>query len=953
MFQKVLLPLVPSMHAGNGLIRGGDSVLFHDVAIKLAESIRVLGWSQWTLRPAEGATGNVSLLAIFYVIFGKNDPSLIIPINTLAHATSGLFIFLIARHLWPDKVGTYAGIITASLFIAFPSSLNWYAQIHKDGFAILGMLMIFYSWLQVTGNVTRLRLCAWIIIGNLVGIALVIFVRPYNLMLLASSAIVIYALLLAYFIVKREIRKVIYFTVFLGIFVSSLGILNSYMPKMLVIQQKEMLVNVMEKQGISWHWENSKLIPDTVDRVIENASFLRAITIYYGTIVKAKSLLDEDVRPVNVWSSLAYLPRTALIAVFAPFPNKWFVNKSVIHLVSAGETALWYVLVPGVFFAFWYRRSLPLFLLAVNSIVFLTILGFTNPNLGTLYRFRYLYLFILMLIGTMGWIELIRRKVRKETRKIEKNDHNVPIADITTENVPDQLSGRSIVITAGFTVIIFTFLSNVLLVARDIVLARWFGLSNQLDAFFIAMIVPMFLVTIMSIPIGTVTIPPLINMFKEGQRKKTQQLITGTSTMIFCGMSVITLLLYISGRYYLPIIGWGFPSEKMILVQRIFIIVLPILFFSGFVILGNSILNARQKFALPALAQAIVPAIAIFALLIAAEKIGIYAMAAGMLIGQIANLFIVAYYVKREGYTISPNIRPSFIKELVGKPYGQLRALSLQYAPLVLAALFLTLTLPVSNMIAASLSSGNVSAYNVGSKFILFFTGLVGTGISTVLLPHFSQYFAGNRIIDVKRELSFFLVLAALIPIPLTVIIFALTPSIVNLVFKGGVFSINDIDTVIKIMEYGIIQISFFCANMILVKFANAKRKNILVTISSLFGLVMNIVLSLVFIRSMGVAGIALASSVSMLLATVLLIGVGYRYGDISQPDVMLIIVTWMLYMTMFLYYYYNNIMGIALTAIPLLIAMICYFMTFVDLKTGGSGFGAIMGYAKNIIVKG
>jgi putative peptidoglycan lipid II flippase len=195
--------------------------------------------------------------------------------------------------------------------------------------------------------------------------------------------------------------------------------------------------------------------------------------------------------------------------------------------------------------------------------------------------------------------------------------------------------------------------------------------------------------------------------------------------------------------------------------------------------------------------------------------------------------------------------------------------------------------------------------------------------------------------------------LAALIPIPLTVIIFALTPSIVNLVFKGGVFSINDIDTVIKIMEYGIIQISFFCANMILVKFANAKRKNILVTISSLFGLVMNIVLSLVFIRSMGVAGIALASSVSMLLATVLLIGVGYRYGDISQPDVMLIIVTWMLYMTMFLYYYYNNIMGIALTAIPLLIAMICYFMTFVDLKTGGSGFGAIMGYAKNIIVKG
>ena len=59
---------------------------------------------------------------------------------------------------------------------------------------------------------------------------------------------------------------------------------------------------------------------------------------------------------------------------------------------------------------------------------------------------------------------------------------------------------RSTIATAGFAVVTFTLISSVLFVARDIILARWFGLGNELDAFFIAMIVPMFLVSVMSIP---------------------------------------------------------------------------------------------------------------------------------------------------------------------------------------------------------------------------------------------------------------------------------------------------------------------------------------------------------------------------------------------------------------------------------------------------------------------
>ena len=927
-FQKIALPLFPGFHGGRGLIEG-DSVFFHGAAIKLAEAIRTYGWSQWTPRPAAGATGNVSFLAVLYALFG-NDPSLMIPFNAVMHATSGLLVFLIARLLWPGRVGVYSGVITASLFIVFPSALNWYGQMHKDTFAILGMLIIFYSWLKATRHSWSVRYILWSVLGSLTGVMFVIFVRPYNIMLLIMSGTVLSLTLWMHLVFQKKIAKALSLTGLFCIFVIVFGIINWYMPKMAPIESKGGLGNLLENQGTHWEWKSNKTIP-SVDRLIENITVIRMTNVYHIKLVSAQSGIDEIRKPDNAWSVIAYLPRAAFIGLFAPFPSTWFERSSVTSLVSVGETAIWYLLIPGVFLAFWYRRSLPLFLMVINSIIFLTVLGFTQPNLGTLYRFRYVYLFILMLIGVMGWMELLRRRYGDRIRHVRCRPNKEEAQSVHNESPPESLSlqTRSTIATAGFAVVIFTLLSNVLLVVRDIILARWFGLGNELDAFFIAMIVPMFLVAVLSIPIGTAMIPPLIDAFKIGSREKVQELITSSSTMIFCSMLLLCLLVLVFARYYLPVIGWGFSAEKIAKAWNMLIIVVPLLFFSGFVILGNSIVNARQRFALPALAQAIVPIIAIVVLLLVARQIGIYAIAIGMGIGQLANLFIIGFYVRREGYTIFPAIRPSAIRDVYKRSSEQLNRLLFQYAPLVFAAVFVSLAVPVNNMIAASLAPGSVSAFNLGSKFIIFFTGLIGTGISTVILPYFSSYFADNNVVSVRRELSFFLFLAVVIPIPLTVIMYLLTSSLISLIFRGGVFTVHDLGTVTRIMEYGIIQIPFFCTNMLFVKFANARRKNKLIMISSLSGLIMNVVLSLIFIGRMGVAGIALASSLSVMFATIIFVVVGHTYNDVSSADVVFIGLTWLLFLTILLCYHFNNMFGFIVTSVLLVVTVTYHLVRF------------------------
>ncbi|MEN6615559.1 MAG: lipid II flippase MurJ, partial [Syntrophorhabdus sp.] len=492
------------------------------------------------------------------------------------------------------------------------------------------------------------------------------------------------------------------------------------------------------------------------------------------------------------------------------------------------------------------------------------------------------------------------------------------------------LHTRAMVGTAGFTVMFFTLICNILLVARDVVLARWFGLGNELDAFFIAMTVPMFVVSVVSIPIGTVVIPPLIGFFRKDIKEVSQEFISLSSTAIVCVMLFFTLVLYVTGRYYIPIIGWGFSPEKIVLSHRILMAILPILFFSGFVILGNSILNARQKFALPAVAQAIVPFVAIVTLIIAAKYVGIYGMAIGMVMGQIANLLIISYYVNKEGYSFFPRLFSHRYHGNAGSSVmNKLRDLISEYIPLVIAALFVGLVLPVNNMMAASLAAGSVSAFNLGFKFILFFTGLVGTGISTVMLPHFSHYFAGNRLTEVKNELSFFLIVTMLISMILTTVISWFSPLIVKCIFYGGLFTAGDTSAVTKIMEYGMLQMPFFCIGMILTKYANARRKNAIIMISALLGLVVNVLLNFIFTRTMGVPGIALAFSLSVIFSTGFFVIAGYRRTDITYNDLAFLSLTTFLYLTMFLYNFYFNVLGIIITGIALLITVTLRFTNY------------------------
>jgi len=916
-FQKFLLPLFPSFHGGSGLLNA-DSVYFHSVAMDLAKSIKLHGWGAWTVWPATGATGNVAILGALYVFFG-NEPSLIIPINAVMHATSGILIYLVGCAFWPGRVGMYAGIITSILFIIFPSALNWYGQVHKDGYVILGMLIILYSWICGLESQSKTKRTLWILAGTTLGMLLVIFVRPYNLKLLIFAAVCIFILLI--------------FVSFLKCLKNKWNLLVCFFAAIIILVMGAFYTTDMDNSDVipipesisfmRWNWHNSNWIPDKLEHYIETAAKIRVSNIYYGISVSAKSLVDKSIRPDDAFSVAVYLPRALEVAFFSPFPVTWVESLSVTRIVAIFETLIWYLFFPGVFLTLYYKRSPAIYMVVIFGLVFLAVYGFIIPNVGTLYRIRYLYLFLFMLLGVMGWINFFLKRYPLATqifvgKRADSVDEARSIEETTTDNIINH--SRFDIANAGLAVILLTLISYLLFFIRDVIMARWFGLSNELDSFFIAFIIPMFLVAVLCNPMGTVIIPAFLSVSKKYSRTAAQELISQVSMITLISLAIISIILYLLDPILLPVFGWNFPPEKIQQSSRIMVWVLPIFLFSGLVILGNSVLNALGKFTIPSLAQASVPIVAILALMIVGHQIGILAVAIGMFVGQLINLLIVGLCLKKNDISLLPKW---------GMNHKYINLISSQYFQLVISAFFISAVFPVNNMMAASLSSGSVAAFNLGNKFVLFVTGVIGTGIATVMLPHFSSFIARSNLLDARRELSFFLFLTTVLSIPLSILFYLVSEQFVRTAFLGNAFSNNDVRVVAKVVEFGIIQLPFFSCNMLLLKFATANRNVNWIMITSMLGLFMNVIMNFLFMKYIGVAGISLASTLSLMMATILFIIVIHKSGDIYWVDIAMITLNWMLFLTVILCFHYHSFSGVIISLLALLFISLGHLKVF------------------------
>ena len=138
----------------------------------------------------------------------------------------------------------------------------------------------------------------------------------------------------------------------------------------------------------------------------------------------AGSNIDTGVEFRSFTDILLYLPRALMIGLFAPFPDMWFTSGTQVglegRLLSGFETFLVYLIEILAAIAVWrHRRSLRPWLLLMIILMGAAALGLVVANVAALYRMRFGFWLLLIVLGAEGLRYLTR--LRSPGKKSEVN----------------------------------------------------------------------------------------------------------------------------------------------------------------------------------------------------------------------------------------------------------------------------------------------------------------------------------------------------------------------------------------------------------------------------------------------------------------------------------------------------------------------------------------------------
>ncbi|MBD0372806.1 MAG: hypothetical protein ICV60_18320 [Pyrinomonadaceae bacterium] len=395
---------------GIGISFAADSIDYLQTGVALAKELRQDGVRAWM---KDTAPLHVRLYSLSYASLGGLLGYTTLgaePLNLIYYLLILTLVFALGREAFDRGCGILAAGITA----IWPSILLHTTQLLRDPLFLtlfLIIMLVGVSWLT--------RVYSWqkgLLAGVAGGVAsaLVWLVRSQMWEILLAAALLSTAFLIIRQLMERRF--------IVGNLIGS-TLLCIIMVGAPVAGRAFNLYSYPAEQGMSVKRANAASSGEGLDRsaqaqpilppgspLPDRISFLRHKFLF--SYPGAGSNIDTNVEFHSLTDILLYLPRALMIGLFAPFPNMWFTSGLQVgiegRLLSGFETLLIYLVEILAAFALWRgRRRLPTWLLLLIILTGILALGLVVANLAALYRMRYSFWLLLIIMGAEGLRQLM------------------------------------------------------------------------------------------------------------------------------------------------------------------------------------------------------------------------------------------------------------------------------------------------------------------------------------------------------------------------------------------------------------------------------------------------------------------------------------------------------------------------------------------------------------------
>ena len=406
-----------------------------------------------------------------------------------------------------------------------------------------------------------------------------------------------------------------------------------------------------------------------------------------------------------------------------------------------------------------------------------------------------------------------------------------------------------------------TFCSRILGFLRDIVFFALLGSSMEASAFLIAFAIPnLFRRLCGEGALSSAFIPVFAQRYVRRPRSATTFLNAFFSRFgVYLGIVIFFVMLF------LALLHQWVTDPKWATVLYLTNAMLPYLWFICTAALLNGALNVLNAFSLTAFSPVLLNLTMLIGLWYCATYTDPMAqvciLSVCVIFGGLLQWFLPKQQLKSNGFPLNT---------FVWKKDSDLRRIWNLFLPSVLGAAIFQINTMLGRFFAYIVDERSVSFLYLANRFLELPLGLFAFAIISVVLPKLSLHNAQQDELSAKGTLASGVQLILLLLIPCAIGLYLLSQPILDLCFRWGKFSEEDIRNVIPLLKIFAIGLPLFGITALLTRVFYAHKDTKTPVKLSGITLVLYIVSFLVFMPIIGISSLALASVLSTLILCIL-----------------------------------------------------------------------------------
>lgn len=408
--------------------------------------------------------------------------------------------------------------------------------------------------------------------------------------------------------------------------------------------------------------------------------------------------------------------------------------------------------------------------------------------------------------------------------------------------------GRSAAILTGGT-----FAVQAIGILRELFIAAQVGLSRDLDALLIAMVLPTTLAGVLTSGIVTALVPAYVEARDTGGRALARHFSGAVLAYIGLAGIALSIALWVFANPIISIAGPGLDEPSHEAAVRYLYVLAPVAFLSAVNGILYSLCQAEDLFAAIAIG-AFVGTVSTFAIMLVLwGSLNLMALAVATVVGQLIGVLILVVATARAGAAPRLTFRSS------GLRFG---AFLRHAAPLTLSSAILQINVIFDRAIASLLAPGGVSALRYAEVLVRTPISAISPAWGSAIYPTLVRA-ARDKDSGLASTTSRSLRFAIAVFVPIAALTAAVAPIAVAVAYGRGAFGPEDVQRTAHVVAAFAPLIVILMTSPVLAGAHNARRAGTVLLTGGIINVIFNVTLDVAFGLWIGVAGIALSSAVA------------------------------------------------------------------------------------------